>query len=779
MPLILRDAFRHVARLRPSSLAAGIVLALGIGAGAVAFALLDTALLQRLPFPHADRLVQIWSTDPRMGVREGSLAFEEFRMIASRTRAFEEVGFSSLWLPGAAAQGQRAQVNVARISPNLFDVLGIVPAVGKGLPNGSQPFIVLSHALAERLYGAADRVPESVVVLDGRPYVPVGIMPRGFSFPADTQAWVSAATREPTSTLARDGQVVARLAAGVTLAEGQTDLVGAAKTLAAVIADWPTDGSLGAVALQEQVAGPVRNVVLVLFAAVILFFLIAVASAGQLLFVENLGRRREWAIRTALGASRRTLIAQLFVESLFLAAVATAGGALLAAWLVGSARGLIPASVPRLQAVSIHAGVVWFMIALGAVAALMVAGVSALRVLRSDPAQELKQAHRPASRALLLGLGTAALVVLTMSAVSLTFGLWKLTRVDLGFEPAGVLTARLCPPETGAGSDAAGVMLGELRRRIGERPGVYGTAVSDQSPVGGHATYEILLEGVEGYPEVRLQSVSGDYFALLGIPILEGRAFDLAGEGAPGRRQVAIVNKAFRDRFWQGTSAVGQRLQGSWSDERDWIEVVGMSADVRRSASDTSASPLVFVPFAERAGGCGHLLMKTHRSTTAAMMRAYLWESADGYAMSDITSLEAVLRNHTWQARLRAWVIGGFAVMALVFGAVALYTTLAQLVSARRKELAIRAALGARRGALARVVLASHAVPIAAGLVAGAATSFAIGNSVRASIYGFEQLDTRAMAAAFMMLALTALAATIVPAIKAEYVDVVPALRNP
>ncbi len=781
MPLILRDAVRHVIRLRPSSVAAGIVLALGIGAGAVAFALLDTALLQRLPFPHAERLVQIWSTDPRMAVREGSLAFEEYQVIAARARAFDEVAFYSRWVPTAAAQGQRAQVNVARISPNLFEVLGIVPAVGEGLPDGSQPFIVLSHALTERLYGAADRVPESVVVLEGKPYVPVGVMPRGFSFPADTQAWVTAASREPTSTLARDGTVLGRLAAGVPFAEGQAELVDAAKTLGAVIDDWPSEGSLRGVALQQQVAAPVKNVVLLLFAAVILFFLIAAASAGQLLFVENLGRRREWAIRTALGANRRTLVAQLFVESVLLAAVATASGALLAAWLVGSAKGLIPSGVPRLPGVSLNAGVVWFMIALGGVAALMVAAVSALRVLRGDPAQELKQAYRAGPRALLLCMGTAALVVLTMSAVSLTFGLWRLTRADLGFEPAGVLTARLCAPESGAGSDGSrfALMLGDLRRGMGDLPGVRGTAVSDQSPVGGHTAYEILIEGVEGYPEVRLQSVSGDYFALLGIPILEGRAFHLDEEAAKGRRQVAIVNEAFRDRFWQDRSAVGQRLQGSWSDEREWIEIVGMSGNVRRSASDTSASPLVFMPFVQQAGGCGHLLIKTHRSMTAAMMRTYLWESADRYAISDVTSLEAVLRTHTWQARLRAWVIGGFAAMALIFGAVALYTTLAQLVSARRKELAIRAALGARRGALARVVLASHAVPIAAGLVVGAAVSFAIGSSVRASIYGFEQLDARAMAAAFMMLAVTAVAATVVPALRAEFVDVLPALRNP
>jgi putative ABC transport system permease protein len=781
VPLILRDAVRHLARLRPSSVAATLVLALGMATGAAAFALLDTALLQRLPFPHSERLVQVWATDPRMDVREAGLAVGEYRFIASRTRGFDEVAFYSFWTPTAAAHGQRVQVKVARISSNLFDLLGIGPSIGTAPSDDSQPFIVLSHALTERLYGAADRVPDGVVVLDGRAYTPIGVMPRGFAFPADAQAWVSTTTRQSTKSLSRDGYILGRLAPGVPFERAQVELADVAKGLATMAPDWPPGGALRAVALQEQVGAPVRKIVLLLFTAVTVFFLIACASAGQLLFVANLGRRREWAIRTTLGATRRALVAQLFIESALLAAVATAGGALLAAWLVESAKGLIPPGVPRLPAVAINERVLWFMSALGALAALSVAAVSAFRVARGDPANDLKHAHRTAPRGALLCLGTMALVVLTVSAVSLAFGLWRMTRVDLGFKPAGVLTSRLCAPPPDSASDAPAfpVMFDELRHSLREIPGVHAIAISDQSPVGGYAAYEIFVEGVNGYPEVRVQGVSGSYFSALGIPILEGRAFESAEENAPNRGQVAIVNEAFRDRFWRGRSAVGQRLQGSWADERDWITVVGMSGNVRRSASDTPESPLVFVPFLQRAAGCGYLLVNADQSVTPSLVRAHLWTTADRYSISDVTRLEALLHHDLWQPRLRALVIGGFAAMALVFGSVALYTTLAQLVSARRKELAIRAALGARRGALARIVLSTHALPVAAGLSLGTAAAFVIANSVRASMYGFERLDSTAIAAVFTILAATAVAATMVPALRAEEVDVLAALRNP
>lgn len=778
MPPFLRDAIHHVLRIRPSIAAAVAVLALGIGAGAAAFAMFNTALLQRLPYPHADRLVQVWGTDRQQDILEESLSYDDYRLISERTSTLDKVAFYALWEPTATAKGQRIQVTVARISENLFEVLGVTPSIGSALPPGPDAFVVLSNDAALRLFGSADDLPDSVVLLNGEPYTPIGVMPSGFAFPPNVDAWVAAENRPPRGRAARDGFVLGRLAQQTPFEQAATELATVGASLGRADSSWTVERGLRAVPLLEQVSSTIRDVVVLIFAAVAFLFMIACASAGQLVYVENLRRRREWAVRRSLGSTSRVILAQLTVEAILIAALATAAGALVALWLIGVMRGLIPPSVPRLPAVTLDHQVLLFMIALGAGSAAGVGLISAGRVMRDNLLEGLRDApasagtSRSAFRSTLLCAGTAGVVVLTVAAVSLASGLWRLTRADLGFDPSGVFTSRVCAPPVPqpATTAAFGPVLSDLEQFTA----FHSVAMSDQLPTGGEATYEIFIDGIDGYPEVGVQYVSGSYFETLGIPLLEGSTFN---DAEPAHR-AAVVNRAFRDRFWPGASPLGRRFMAALGDEPEWIPVVGMADNTRRSASGDPNRPRIYFPYFQQSHSCGSLLVKSDRTLSAGLIRNVLWARIVGYSVSDVASLDTLLDDRIWQPRLRAAVTGAFAALALVFGAAALYATLSQLVSIRRRDLAIRAALGARRGDLMRVVLSTYALPIVLGFLVGLVVSYVLIGLIGTSVYGLEPLDITTVTLVVSILALSAVAATALPAWRAEQVDVLPALKR-
>lgn len=784
MPMTLvRTALRRLTGERRSSLLAALVLALGIGTGAAMFALLDVALLERLPYPEPNELAQVWATDLQMGVLEASLAFEEYRVIATRLRSVDDLAFSSTWLPTLTTGEHQRQIRVARASANLFETLGIAPAVGSTLPHRSLPHIVLNHRLYAELFGGRGDLPESPVVLDGTPYTVVGVMPPGFSYPSDTQAWVPAGMRPASSAPARDGAILARLRPGVTVDQLHNELATIGQTMPEVDPAWTSERGLRAVPLQEQVTAQVRGIVLLLVAAVGLFFLISCASAAQLLFVENLGRRPDFAVRAALGASRSTLRGQLVVEAALIALFATVAGGLLAGVLVDAGRHFIPPDLPRLAALRISPEVLLVMVSLGMFAALAVGLLSGWRLTRIDIATGLASGlegsgSKPGSvRAVLATGATAGIILLTFSAVALVLEMWRVSDADLGFDPQGVYSAEMCVPEDLPDSAATDLQtaFGEIERELPAIPAVRTVAIADSLPIGSYTIAETMIEGVEGYPEVRVRAVSSGYFDALDIPMIEGRPFAVtAGEG----ERVAVVNRAFGERVWPGRSPVGEQFMGSWEDEPDWITIVGVTGNVRRSAADEGEASEVYIPFFEQKAACGTLLVDTHRGGSARLVRDHLWNLDGRYSLSDVTGLEARLIDQNWRPRLRAAVLGLFGALALVFGAVALYATLRQVVSSRRKELAIRAALGATPGELAKTVLVGHTIPVALGIVLGGIASLLAVRLVGAAFHGIETVDGSTLAIVCGLLALTGLAAAAGPALRSGRTDVVAALRE-
>lgn len=780
MRLLVRDALRHVLTSRRSSISAALVLAIGIGAGAAMYALLDKALIERLPYSEPDRLVQVWATDLQQGILESGLSFQEYLHIIPVAPSLETVGFYSSWTPSLNAGGKRFQTRVARASPELFEVLGVPPISGDVFSDASQPYIILSHSLAVEIFGRVDQLPEQQILLDGLPHVPLGVMPAGFEFPSEARAWVPARSRFAGDSPARDGFVVGRLAPNASIEQLQEELVRASKSIGRSDPNWTAERGLRAVEMQQQVGAPVRNVVLFLFVAVSVFFLIACASAGQLLYLENLKRRREWAVRVTLGARHRALIAQVVLEAVLISAAATLAGVFAAHWLIEASKALIAPDTPLLPSVVLNARALWFLVGAGAISAAAVGAISGSRVGRGEPADSLRESPfstgkaRDLPRSALLVAGTAIVVVLTVGAVSLASGLWKMTHADLGFRAEGVYTSKICSPSSSVSTEPAFFSKFSNLREVSAFQSV---AVSDQLPIGAYSTYGVLVDGTEA--NVRVQSVSGSYFRTLGIPLLEGDTFSERVQGAGTPRQ-AIVTESFRNRFWPGTSPIGRRILAAWGDDAEWATVVGMVGNVRRSPTSPFDTPQIFVPFFREPQACATLLMNSDRPLSSVIVRQILWtETATlPYTLSDVTPLNGLLRAQLSQPRLRAGVIGGFAFMALLFGGIALYATLSHTVFTRRQELAVRAALGARRGDLARVIVRTQAGPIGLGLLVGVAASAGLASWTEAAVYGFHRLDLNLVLAVVAVLGITSLCAIAVPAWKAEQLDLLHRLKS-
>lgn len=770
-------------RTRRSSILAALVLALGIGTGTAMFALLDVALLERLPYREADELVHVWATDRRTGGAEASVSHDDYRAIATRVRAAEQIAYFSTWFPILATDEGPRQVRVARTSATLFETLGVPPVRGSVFTDGESPRVILGHRLSRQLFGATDELPREAIVLDGTPYTVVGVMPEGFSYPPDTEAWVPAGTRSSSGKPVRDGSVVARLRDGFDIRSLQAELEAVAAALPELDPTWTADRGLRAVSLYQQLTSQVRNILLLLVGAVGLFFLIACLSASQLLFVENLSRRQEFAVRAALGARRIDLRGQLFAEAARAAALAAALGAVLAVVLIEAVRRVLPPDLPRLATVHFDSTVLLVLLTLGTLAALAVAFLSGWRLTGGDVAGGLagdslrglggRSAKPGPVRGVLTATITAGILLLAFGAVSVVLEMWRVTRADLGFDAEGVFTAKICPPEgLTAGFDPAYRTIRDASSAV---PGIRIVAVADELPIGSHTTAETFIDGVEGFPEVRVRKVSSDYFEALDIPVVEGRPFPARpGEGG----KVALVNRALAEKFWPGRSAIGQQLMGSWDPDREWITIVGVTADVRRSAMDREDAPEVFVPFAAEGAECGTLLVATDRGGSGRIVRDHLRETAGSYLLSDVTSLETLLLDQLWRPRLRAAVLGLFGVLALVFGAVALYTTLRQIARSRHKELATRAALGATPRELVATLLGSHTLPIGLGIALGAIASALAVRLVGASYHGIETIDGSTLALVAGLLALTAFAASIGPALRAGRVDVMRSLRE-
>ncbi len=799
---LARDVSLATRRLRRSAgftVAATLTLALGIGASAALFALVDAVLLRPLPYPEPHRLVSL-----RERGGEARLSVAPANLADYRVPSFESLAAWHFVEMDLSAGGRPETLFGHAVTADFFAVLGKGPVLGRAfLPEedreGGPRVVILSDRLWRSRFGADAGLVGRTIRLDRQPHEVVGVLPGDFvtlgTLFSGRAVDVLVPAAFPADLLANRGDhetnVVARIRPGRRVEEGAAEIRAVSERLAREFPD--TNGGLRAevLPLDGDVTGAVRGSLLLLFAAVAAVLAIACLNVANLQVVRALGRRRELAVCVALGAARGRLATGLLVESLLLAALGGATGVGLSYWLLAALKALAPAGTPRLAEAALDGRVLAFALLLTLATGLFFGLVPALHAARAQPAQALQTGERQHSsrsvrrwRGALLTVEVALALVLLVAATLVVRSVARLNAVDLGFETQRVVAARVKLPRTQY-PDASRrlTFFEELERRLEARPGVEAVGFANNLPLrGGWGTG---IE-VEGRPAARpghldsadAQAVSRGYFRTLGIPLLRGRGFEEADrEAAP---YVGLVNQEFERAFCAGGSALGKRFRrGDWAP---WVTVVGVVASLRRDGRAADRTPQIYFAAAQTGIYPVNLADVAVRGTggvaaLSALVRAEVAGLDPEQPISRVMALEDALARDLAPRRFGLALLGGFALTALVLTLVGIYGVAAYSVSQRVPELGVRLALGADRSRILRLVIRDVLGQVLAGILVGLALSLLATRALKGLLFQIAPIDPGTYTIVALLLALAGLAAALGPGLRAARVDPVAALH--
>jgi putative ABC transport system permease protein len=788
----LRVALRLLAKNPTFTAAACLTLAIGIGGTTAMFTVVDAVLLRPLPFPEPQRLVWGWGRFPQ-GDR-ASISPPDFLDYRRETRSLRVAAMTSFTNQTAlAGEGEPETVRSSGASAGLFETLGVRPALGRGfVPDDEQEnpprVAVISHGLWQRRFGGDPAAVGRSLSLGGREVTLVGVMPAGFAFPSGADVWMPLALRGEEAGVRRFHylRMIGRLEGAATFAGAQAELDTIAAGLAAQYPESNQGWGVRLVLLRDQMVGPVRPVVLVLFGAMACVLLIACANVASLLLAKSASRRREMAIRTALGAGRARLVRQMLVESMSLAVIGGAAGVVLAQWAVQGLRQLAPAGTFGLEQAAVDVRVLAFALVLSVATGLLFGMAPAREASRLDLRGSLGErssgAPRRRTRALIVVAETSVAVMLLAGAGLMLRSVAELLRVDPGFDPDSVISATFILP------DARYPAEGDLRsftarlvEQVRALPGVLQAAVTSRLPMApqGGDTYFTVdgePEPTQGKPTADIRAVGPGYFQTMGIRVLLGR--DVAASDTSGAPSVVVVNEPFARVFLGGRDAVGRRLRIDIGRTID-AEVVGVVAGVRQYTPGVEPNPAMYVAMDQVPNPLVNLVVRTGTDlpSTAAALRTVV-RGLDRGLPVEVVALEERLARSTADTRLRAALVGGFAATAILLAAVGVYGLMAGFVAERRREIGLRMALGARVEDVVRLVLGEGARLAGAGLVVGVVAALALGRALSGLLFGIRPWDPATFVGVVAVVAVVATAACSMPARQAARIDPSRVLRE-
>jgi putative ABC transport system permease protein len=786
-----RGALRLLAKNPTFTTAVCLTLAIGIGGTTAMFTVVDAVLLRPLPFPEPERLVWGWGKFPQ-GDR-ASISPPDFVDYRRDVRKLRVAAMTSFTTQAAlSGEGEPENVGSTLASAGFFEVLGVRPALGRGFvpadEQEDQPHVaVVSHALWQRRFGGDSGAVGRPLVLDGREVTLVGVMPAGFRFPAGAEVWTPLLLRGAEAQVRRFHflRIVGRLNGGATLAGAQAELDTIAARLAAEHPDSNQGWTVRLQLLRDQMVGPVRPAVLVLFGAMACVLLIACANVASLLLAKSASRRREMAIRAALGAARRRLVRQLLVESVSLALIGGAAGVALAYWAVQGLRLLAPAGTLGMEQAAVDGRVLTFALVLS-VATGVLFGLAPAREasrvdLRGGLGERSAGAPRRRTRAAIVVAETGVAVMLLAGAGLLLRSVAELLRVDPGFDVESVLSATFTLPDTRYPTDGdVRSFTARLVEQAGALPGVRQAAVTSRLPMApqGGDTYFTVdgePEPAQGKPTADIRAVGPGYFQTMGIRVLRGR--DIASSDAPGAPLVVVVNEPFARTFLAG-NPLGRRLRIDLGRTLD-AEVVGLVAGVRQYSPGVEPNPAMYVAVDQAPNPLVNLVVRggTDVSSTASAIRT-LVRGLDRGLPVEVVALEERVARSTADTRLRAALVGGFASSAILLAAVGVYGLMAGFVADRRREIGLRMALGARVEDVMRLIFSEGARFAGAGLLLGIAAALALGRALSSLLFGIRPWDPVTFVGVATLVALVAAVACSMPARQAARIDPSRALRE-
>ncbi|WP_309893606.1 ABC transporter permease [Archangium sp.] len=798
----VRYAVRTLMHSPGFTLVAVLTLALGIGATTSIFSVVRGVLLRPLPFREPAQLVRIWQAIPAQNEQKGAVSSVDYLDWKARQRSFADMGawFYAEGMTGVdlSGEGEPERLPATYVEDGFFSTLGVNPQLGRAIQSdehqpGRDAVVVISHGFWQRRFAGDRSALGRTLTLNGEPHTVVGVMPPGFTFPSErVDAWITT-SRISESGIPRVRQnrwqsVVARLKPGVTLEAARTEMNGLAKQLAEENPAASFQANAATVLpLHEAITGDVREGLLVLLGAVGFLLLIACVNVANLLLARSSVRERELAVRAALGAGPARLVGQLLTESLVLAVMGGALGLLLAVWGTDVLAALSAQQLPRLQEVRVDGTVLAFASVATLFTGILFGLLPALRAGSPQLAPVLKASGRGMTRGggarlrgALVVTEVALAVVLAAGAGLAVRSLASLLAVDPGFRPEGAVVVSFSVPGAHKGEKAP-EYLREVLARVRAVPGVQVAGTAKHLPLEnvGEARAIIVagkpLANPDDAPRVNFLHVSTDYFRAMGIPLLQGRAFEDTDSGqAPF---VLVVNQAFARRFFPGEEAVGRLLE--YGDSQ--VPIVGVVGDVRQRSLSEPPEPMGYIHVLHNPRSHIDLIVRGQGAASlglATAVRDAIWSVNPTQSITRLTTLEEVVGEGVARPKLLASLLGLFAALSLGLGAVGIYGVLGYTVSQRQREIGVRLALGARPPEVLRMVLRSGMKLAGLGIALGVVGSLVLAQVMASILYGVKAHDPLTFGAVVVVLFGVALVACLVPARRAMRVDPAITLRG-
>jgi predicted permease len=801
----LRYALRVLGKDFGFSAVAVLTLALGIGANTAIFTVVNVVLLRPLPYPESDRLLFLYNTNLKRASGRGPFSLMRLDQLRSESRSFSNLaGFCNETFNLTGVE-QPEQLQAARVSASFLQTLGVHPVLGRDfLPEedreGAKPVVMLSYGLWQRRFGGNPDVIGTSLALDSQAHTIVGILPPGLDQPAPeldllatNLAVFSVFTREQIRLGAGYISVIARLRPGVSGQQAQAEMDVLNRQYLrqnAGMVDADPDARLVGSPLRGILVENVKPALLVLCAAIGSVLLIACANVASLLLARATGRRKEFAVRAALGASRADLIRQLLAESLVLSLSSGALGLALAFAATRLAGRINQLNLPRAGEIHIDWETLAFTLLVSIVTAVFFGLIPSLQTSKPDLNMILRESGRGAAGSLrrsrargLLVIGQVAVSMILLIAASLLMrSFLKLRQVDPGFDPRNILTMQVTLPKAKyATNPQKNAFFREALRHISETPGVNSASAMLWLPLHASVVVPIQLAGDAVLPFGKRplaywQSVTPDYFRTLGTRLVRGRFFtEHDNESNSG---AAIVNESLARRFWPNQDPIGKQLIVARAELHE--EVVGVVADVKTSALDSEAGGELYSPYPQRPWPGMIIAVKTSGNplSMASAVRKQIAQVDGDLPVTAVRSMEDVVSESFGQRQLTLWLLGAFAAAALVLAAIGIYGLLAYSVEQRRQEMGIRRALGARPADIVRLVLREGLGLTLAGIAAGLAGAFLIGRALEALLFHVSPTDPVIYAGMALLFLAVALIASYLPARRALRVDPVVAIRE-
>ena len=796
----LRYGFRQLRNNRGFAITAIVTLSLGIGASGAIFALMDAALIKPLPYKAPTRLVNLYESIP-LGPRF-HLSYPDYRdwkrlnTVFSSLDVYENNAFSLTTPDGAQlADG-------ARVSAGFFRTLGVAPVLGRDFqPDEDQPsvapLVLLSYSAWQKRYGGRKDVLGQTVVLDGTPNTIIGVLPPEFHFapaePADFWSTMLVGNRECRYCHSLYG--IARLKDGVSFSAAFANIAAIARQLEQQYPDTNHAQAAYMLPLTEVIVGDIRPVLLVVFSGAVLLLLIAGVNVTSLLLVRAEGRKREIAVRGALGASPARIMRQLVTEGLVLAMIGSVFGLVTALWASKLLIGLVPkhrmASMPFLHGAGLNSDVIIFVLAISFLAGLLVSLIPALRLPFSQGREVLQGGGRTSAGTVWRKLGAKLVVVELATAVLLLVGaglllksLQRLLQVDTGMEPQQLVTLQTAaPPFIYSKHEKAIALERDLMDRVGVLPGVKSVSITNKLPLGdADFTTQFVVVGRPDNREtneVTYRRVSANYFSTLQARLLGGRYFAESDDSSKPR--VTIINAAFAKRYFPDENPVGKQINYRGAPATSAMEIVGVVDEIKEGQLDFAPRPAFYVPFNQQSFPFFSVVVRAtqdSRSLLPAISNVIHGidpsiASFDGETMTERLHDSPAAYLH----RSSAWLAGGFAGLALLLGVIGLYGVIAYSVSQRTREIGIRMALGAQQNSVMQLILGEAGTLAMAGIAAGVACSLVAAILMRKLLFGVRPWDLPTFAVVAVALAFCALLASYIPARRAAKLDPMVALR--